>query len=80
MLKLPSFNQDRLGTNIGNALEKEMRVSQGKGFPANGSKNFWQRFPDSAQAPLTKAGDGGIWRLSTAPSGTCSGEYICKRL
>ena len=42
---------------------------EGKGFPREGSKIFWQRFPDSAEAPLTKAGDGGIWRLSTSPSG-----------
>ena len=42
---------------------------EGKGFPREGSKNFWQRFPDSAEALLTKAGDRGIWRLSTAPSG-----------
>ena len=42
---------------------------EGKGFPREGSKNFWQRFPDAAEAPLTKAGDGGIWLLSTSPSG-----------
>ena len=37
----------------------------GKGFPRSGSKNCWQRFPDSAQAAVPK----GIWVLSTAPSG-----------
>lgn len=42
---------------------------EGKGFGPDGSVNYWQRFPDYAQEPLAKAGDRGIWTLSTSPSG-----------
>ena len=42
---------------------------EGKGFPKSGSKNFWQRFPDAAEATLKAAGLAGIWKLSLPPSG-----------